>query len=119
MGIAITFRHMDSTEPLKAYVHEKLERVQKNLRAPLDEHVTLFQERHEFVAEMNIKASGHVYQAKHASDDMYKSIDFAVDKIDHQISKTHDAEARNKKGGQKAAEVGARATNPGAEPEEG
>ena len=56
MGIAITFRHMDSTEALKTYVHEKLERVQKYLRAPLDAHVTLFQERHQFVAEMLIKA---------------------------------------------------------------
>ncbi len=119
MGIAITFRHMDSTEALKSYVHEKLERVQKNLRAPLEAHVTLYQERHEFVAEMNIKASGHAYQAKHDSDDMYKSIDFVIDKIEHQISKAHDAAARNKKGGQRTSEVGARATSPGAEPEEG
>ncbi len=119
MGIAITFRHMDSTEALKSYVHDKLERVQKNLRAPLDAHVTLHQERHEFVAEMNIKAAGHVYQASQASDDMYKSIDFVVDKVDNQISKAHDAAARNKKGGPRAAEVVDVATVPGSEPEEG
>ena len=119
MGIAITFRHMDSTEALKSYVHEKLERIQKYLRAPLDAHVTLFQERHQFIAEMHIQASGKVYQARHDSDDLYKSIDFVIDKIEHQISKAHDAAARNKKGAQNAAEVGARATNPPAEPDEG
>lgn len=118
MSIAITFRHMDSTEALKSYVHEKLERIQKYLRAPLDAHVTLYQERHQFVAEMNIQASGKAYQAKHDSDDLYKSIDFVVDKVEHQIAKAHDAAARNKKGAQSAAEVAARATSP-IEPEEG
>ena len=119
MGIAITFRHMESTEALKNYVHDKLERVQKYLRAPLDAHVTLVQERHQFVAEMLIQASGKTYQARHDSDDMYKSIDFVVDKVEHQISKAHDAASRNKKGAEKAADVGARATNPGPEPDEG
>src|SRR4051794_41830062 len=116
MGIAITFRHMDSTDALKNYVHEKLERVQKYLRAPLDAHVTLFQERHQFIAEMHITASGKVYQASHESDDMYKSIDFTADKVEHQISKAHDAAARHKKGAEKAADVGARAVNPGPQP---
>jgi putative sigma-54 modulation protein len=118
MGISITFRHMDSSEAIKRYVHDKLERLQKYVRAPLGGHVTLFQERHQFVAEMNLQATGKVYQARHDSDDMYKSIDFVVDKVEHQIAKAHDAAARNKKGGVNAAEVGARATDPGPEPEE-
>jgi putative sigma-54 modulation protein len=119
MGIAITFRHMDSTEALKGYVHDKLERAQKLLRAPLEAHVTLFPERHAFVAEMHIQASGRVYQAQHQSDDMYKSIDFVVDKVVHQISKAHDAAARNKKGAEKAADVAARSTSLAPEPKEG
>ena len=40
MGIAITFRHMASSDAVRDYVHEKLERVQKYLRQPLDAHVT-------------------------------------------------------------------------------
>lgn len=107
MTIAITFRHMESTDALKQYVHGKLERVQKYLRAPLEAHVTLFQERHQFVAEMSLQSGGRSYQARHDSDDMYKSIDLLVDKIEHQISKAHDAAARNKKGGPSAAEVAA------------
>lgn len=103
---------MESTEAIKRYVHEKLERVQRYLRAPLDAHVTFFQERHDFVAEMHIQASGKSYQARHDSDDLYKSIDIVVDKIEHQIAKAHDAAARNKKGGPTAAEVGAFATEP-------
>lgn len=111
MAINITFRHMDSTEALKQYVHTKLERVQKYLRAPLDAHVTLHQEKHLFCAEMNVQASGKSYKASHESEDLYKSIDYVIDKVEGQISRAHDAASRDKKGGAKAMEVGAFATD--------
>lgn len=107
MGIAITFRHLPSSDAVKGYVHEKLERVQKYLRQPLDAHVTLFTERHQHVAEISLKSAGHHYQASHESDDMYKSIDFMIDKIEGQIAKHHDAVARNKKGGDGARVIAA------------
>lgn len=102
MGISITFRHLASSDAIKGYVHEKLERVQKYLREPLDAHVIIFTEKHDHVAEMIITSSGRQYKASHTSDDMYKSIDHTVDKVEHQISKHHDAVARNKKGGDAA-----------------
>jgi putative sigma-54 modulation protein len=105
MGIAITFRHMASSDALKEYVHDKLERVQKYLRQPLDAHVTLAAERHQHVAEISFHSAGRQYQARHDSDDMYKSIDLMIDKVEHQISKHHDAVARGKKGAEGARAV--------------
>ena len=87
MGIAITFRHMASSDALKGYVHEKLERVQKYLRQPLDAHVTLSSERHQHVSEVSLHTAGRQYQARHDSDDMYKSIDLMIDKLDSQVRK--------------------------------
>jgi putative sigma-54 modulation protein len=98
MGIAITFRHMASSDALKGYVHDKLERVQKYLRQPIDAHVTLSSERHQHVSEVSLHTAGRQYQARHDSDDMYKSIDLMIDKIEHQIARHHDAVSRNKKG---------------------
>ncbi len=112
MGIAITFRHLGSSDAIKAYVHDKLERVQKYLRQPLDAHVTLFTERHQHVAEISLNSAGRAYQARHDSDDMYKSIDFVIDKIEHQIAKHHDAQARNKKGADNARAFAERASTP-------
>ncbi len=100
MGIAITFRHLAPSDPLKEYVHEKLERVQKYLRHPLDAHVTLYTERHQHVAEVSLSSEGRHYQARHDSEDMYKSVDLVIDKVEHQIARHHDAVARNKKGGE-------------------
>lgn len=110
MAINITFRHMDSTEALKDYVHTKLERVQKYLRAPLDAHVTMHQVKHQFCAEMQVTASGKSYKASHESEDLYKSLDYVIDKVEGQIARAHDAAARGKKGGPTASEVGAHAT---------
>ncbi|MDP3274116.1 MAG: ribosome-associated translation inhibitor RaiA [Deltaproteobacteria bacterium] len=108
MGVAITFRHMDSSDAIKTYANEKVERLQKFLRAPLDAHVTLFSERHDFIAEIHLSSGGRQYHARHDSDDMYKSIDLVTDKIQQQISKSHDAAARNAKGGDSAAELALR-----------
>ncbi|MFO0606575.1 MAG: ribosome-associated translation inhibitor RaiA [Polyangiales bacterium] len=107
MGIAITFRHMASSDALKDYVHDKFERVQKYLRQPADAHVTLSSERHQHVSEVSLHAAGRQYQARHESDDMYKSIDLMIDKIEHQIAKHHDAVSRNKKGAESARAVAA------------
>lgn len=107
MGIAITFRHMASSESLKTYVHEKLEKLQKYLRQPLEAHVTLFVESREHCAEAGITAGGRHYHAHHASEDMYKSIDQLIDKIEQQVSRHHDTVARNKKGAATAREIAA------------
>lgn len=111
MGIAITFRHLPPSDSIKNYVNEKLERVQKYLRQPLDAHVTIFMERHEHCAEAGITSGGKHYHARHDSDDMYKSIDQLIDKIEHQIAKHHDAVARGKKGGDNARSVATEPTD--------
>lgn len=97
MGVTITFRHMDSSEAIKTYAKEKVERVQKYLHAPLKAQVTLFQERHQFVAEVHLSSNGREYHARHDSDEMYKSIDLVADKIEHQITKAHDSATRHHK----------------------
>ncbi|MBI5518216.1 MAG: ribosome-associated translation inhibitor RaiA [Deltaproteobacteria bacterium] len=107
MGIAITFRHLASSDAIKGYIHDKLERVQKYLREPLDAHVTVFTERHEHVVEVTLTSSGRHYQARHGSDDMYKSIDQVIDKVEGQIAKHHDAVNRTKKGADNARAVAA------------
>lgn len=105
MGVSITFRHMDSSDAIKSYAREKIERTQKYLRAPMDAQLTLSSERHQFVAEVHLSSGGRQYHARHESDDMYKSLDLVTDKIQHQISKAHDTATRNAKGAASSADV--------------
>ena len=46
MQFAVTFRHMEPTEALKAYARERMERVRKYLPDPISCHVVLSTERH-------------------------------------------------------------------------
>jgi len=41
MQLAVTFRHMDATNPLKDYAKEKVERITKYFPDPIKAHVVL------------------------------------------------------------------------------
>ncbi|WP_035057037.1 ribosome hibernation-promoting factor, HPF/YfiA family, partial [Desulfuromonas sp. TF] len=45
MQIAVTFRHMETSEPVRAYVEEKLSRVKKYIDEPIDAQVVLSVEK--------------------------------------------------------------------------
>jgi putative sigma-54 modulation protein len=92
MRIAFTFRHLDSSDSLKNYASEKLSKLQKYLRAPLDADVTLSMERHVHQVEVLLRCDGHSYVATQQSDDMYASIDLVVDTIESQVRRTKGAE---------------------------
>jgi putative sigma-54 modulation protein len=92
MRIAFTFRNIDSSDALKAYASEKLSRVQKYLRSPLDADVTLSKERHLHQIEIVLRSDGHTYVATEESEDMYASIDMVTDIIDRQVRRLKGAE---------------------------
>ena len=45
MQLSVTFRHMDSTDALKEYAKDKVERIRKYFPDPISAHVTLSTER--------------------------------------------------------------------------
>jgi putative sigma-54 modulation protein len=92
MRIAFTFRNIDSSDAIKNYASEKLSKLQKYMRAPLDADVTLSKERHLHQVEVVLRSDGHTYIATEESDDMYASIDLVTDTIDRQVRSTKGAE---------------------------
>ena len=91
MRIAFTFRNLDSSEGIKNYASEKIERLQKYLKSPLDVEVTVSMERHLHRVDINLSGDGTRYASHEESEDMYASIDLAIDKIGRQV---RDAAAR-------------------------
>ncbi len=85
MNIAITFRHSESTEALKAHVNQKVSRLQKFLRQPMSARVTLDAEKLNHRVEIQIQSGGQWYEAHETLEDMYAAIDSAVDKLEAQI----------------------------------
>ncbi len=87
MQISITGRHVELTEPLKNYVHEKLGHLKHAFDHVVDVHVVLTVEKYRQRCEVNMTANGVVIHAKAETDDMYASIDAVVDKLNRQLKR--------------------------------
>jgi putative sigma-54 modulation protein len=109
MNIAITFRHLESTEAIKDYAQEKIGKLQKFLRSPLKANVTLSVEKGQQMAEVQLNAGSEHYTATVSNDNMYAAIDKVVDKLEHQIHSVKGAKISSKRGGMSAGEFATRA----------
>ncbi len=85
MQLNITFRHFDSSDALKDHAKEKVERVNKYLDRAGEAHVVLSLERHLHQADITIHSGAFVLRGKEKTEDMYASIDLAMDKIEKQL----------------------------------
>lgn len=85
MRIAFTFRNVESSEGVKTYASEKVSKLQKYLRAPLDAEVILSVEKHSQCVDISALVNGKRYASNAESEDMYASIDMAMDKIYRQV----------------------------------
>jgi putative sigma-54 modulation protein len=85
MQINITFRNLEATEALKEYAREKIDRVNKYLDRAGEAHVVLSLERHLHHADLTIHAGSFLLRGREKSEDMYASIDLAMDKIERQL----------------------------------
>jgi putative sigma-54 modulation protein len=98
MQISVTFRHVDPTPALRAYAEEKLGRIKKYLRRPVDAHVILSVVKERHVAEITLKADHVTMFAQEQTRDLYSAIDLALDKIEHQAQKLKTRRRRHKGG---------------------
>lgn len=96
MQITVTFRHMDAVEDFKKYSEEKLDRVNKYIDRPIEANIVLSVEKHRNIADISLVADRTVINGKEETDNMYSSIDLAVDKIERQLRK-HKERLKNRK----------------------
>ncbi|HEY2028370.1 MAG TPA: ribosome-associated translation inhibitor RaiA [Myxococcales bacterium] len=88
MQVNITFRNMFATDALRNHVQDKLGKVvDKYLDKVTEAHVTLSLERYLHQADINLHAGHFHVRGKEKSEDMYASIDMAIDKIERQLKK--------------------------------
>lgn len=100
MQLNITFRNLSSSDALKEYAQDKVERVHKYLDRAGEAHVVLSLERHLHHADITIQSGAWLLRGREKSEDMYASIDLAMDKIERQLRrykeklKTHHGRER-------------------------
>lgn len=106
MQINVTFRHIEPSPPLRDYTEDKISRIKKYLKEPIEAHVVLKVEKFRHIAEATIDAGGSRINATEETEDMYSAIDKLADTLEGQAKKNKEKSTRHK-GGNHARSFGA------------
>jgi putative sigma-54 modulation protein len=90
MQMNITFRNFDASDALKERAHEKLEKVKKYFDRPIEAHLVLSLERHIHHADLTVHSGSFTLGGKGKSENMYHSIDLAVEHIETQLRRSKE-----------------------------
>jgi len=98
MQIDLSGHHVDITDSLRAYVNEKVGRLEKHFERVTDTHVVLSVEKQAQKAEATIHVKGNKIFAHAENEDMYAAIDSLADKLDRQIIKHKEKTKKHPRG---------------------
>lgn len=97
MNISIVGRHLDLTDGIKDHIYEKVQKLEKIINPIPEIHVTLsVQKKYIHVAEIALTVKKESVKGLAESEDMYISIDKAVDKVAHHLQKVRDKSKSHK-----------------------
>jgi putative sigma-54 modulation protein len=86
--VRLTGRHVQVTPAIRAYAEGKIDNLHLDYPRIIEAHVILDVEKYRQAAEIILHCSNHItLEATAETDDMYASIDAAVDKIAQQMRK--------------------------------
>ncbi len=87
MRITFTARHFKAPDSLKEFAETKVHKLKKYYDGIIDCDITLVHEKLIHVADISVKVYGQHLRAVEKSDDIFKSIDNAVEKLERQVKK--------------------------------
>jgi putative sigma-54 modulation protein len=96
MQVAVTFRHMEADEGVKAYVKGKVQKLQKYIANPREVHVVLSVEKFRHIAEITIVGDGGTFNSQGRDNDLYAAIDQMVEKMERQIRERREKVRRKR-----------------------
>jgi putative sigma-54 modulation protein len=87
MRVSISARHFKASEKLQEFATNEVMRLQKYFDNITDGEVVLSWQRSNKSSEINLNVNGTKLTAAEASDDFYKCIPKAVDKLERQLKR--------------------------------
>lgn len=80
-------KNMEVTNALKEVTEKKLSKLDKYFQKDIEGNVTFSTQKNRKIIEVTINLPGTIIRAEESSDDMYASIDKAIDILERQIRK--------------------------------
>ncbi len=97
MNFAITTRGHKTPETLKAYISDKLKRLDRFTDIIMDVEAVVSHEKLDQIVEFKAKLRHTVIRVKEKSEDLYKSVDLAIDSLERQIVRSKNKLKDHKK----------------------
>lgn len=97
MNIKVTGKNIEITDAIRQYVEDKADRLQKFENANTELNVVCSIEREEQIVELQLSHNGDFTKIEERNNDLYASIDLAMDRLERQMRKEKEKkEDRNK-----------------------
>jgi ribosome hibernation promoting factor len=90
MQILVTFKNVDSSNYLKSYLEEKLQRLEKIMSHPGTADVVFQEEKLRKIVDVNLNGKGFDVHAREESGAWNEAIDLVVDKAKKQLIKNKE-----------------------------
>lgn len=87
MNTSVRFKNLESSDALRSYVSDKLNRLDKYFQGAVEASVVLSIEKFRHSAEINIVGDRLAINGKEETEEMYSAIDMVLDKLEVQIKK--------------------------------
>lgn len=85
--VQVTGRHVMVTDPMKQYAKDKVAKIERFNMRIMDVHVTMDIQKTRHIVDIVLKVNDFRIKSSAVTDDMYASIDMAVDKVQSQLRK--------------------------------
>ena len=87
MNVTVSGKNIEITDALRDNVTFKLEKFGKFFKEDTEAQATLSVQKNRHIIEITIPINGSLLRVEEATDDMYTSMDKALDKLNRQIEK--------------------------------
>lgn len=102
MNTTFTGKNIKVTGALKEYIENKLDKIENYFTDDIECNAVLSTQKRTQTFEVTIRAGSLVFRVEENSNDMYKSIDKAVDRLSRQIRKQKTRLMKHKLDGKKS-----------------
>ena len=108
MHIDIAGRHVQVTRSLRAFIEERLSKLERLLVGPIEAHVVMAIEKHRHLVEIQVKSRNALLSGKKENEDLRAAITEVAERLERQARKHHDKlVGRKKREGRKVGSDGA------------
>ncbi|HLE11826.1 MAG: ribosomal subunit interface protein [Bdellovibrionales bacterium RIFOXYD12_FULL_39_22] len=87
MNVTITFKHMEHTPALDERIREKSKKLERYFHGNSNVKWTCYTKEGKHFSEVDVSGARFSYHASAGSDNLYKSFDLVIGKIERQVEK--------------------------------